>query len=162
MHLLQPLVRYWARHTGGRATATSGRRASLGATGTFREGLVLVVPHSGPRPELVGAIAAHIRRSGVRAMASTGWDSFDVRVIGSTIVSGELLTSAYPEGWVQVRIRRRARGWGATVVVAGLAFTSAIDPLAVLIFGTAAVAEVTRGFWRTGPVVRQAVREATR
>ena len=163
MHLLQPLVRCWGRqHRRARNGHEPAPRVSLAATGTFRDGNVLVVPHSGPRPELVGAIAAHIRRSGVRAMASTGWDSFDVRVIGSTIVSGELLTSAYPEGCVQVRIRRRARGWGATVVVAGLAFTSAIDPLAVLIFGSAAVAEITRGFWRTGPVVRHAVREATR
>jgi hypothetical protein len=120
------------------------------------------VPHTGPRPELVAAVAAHIRRSGVRAIASTGWDAFDVRVIGSTIVGGELTTSAYPEGYVQVRIRRRPRAWGTTVVIAGLAFTSAIDPLAVFVFGSAAAAEITRGWWRTGPVVRRAVREATR
>jgi len=98
----------------------------------------------------------------VRAIASTGWDAFDVRVIGSTIVGGELTTSAYPEGYVQVRIRRRPRAWGTTVVIAGLAFTSAIDPLAVFVFGSAAAAEITRGWWRTGPVVRRAVREATR
>ena len=73
-----------------------------------------------------------------------------------------ITTSAYPEGYVQVLIRRRPRAWGTTVVIAGLAFTSAIDPLAVLVFGSAAVAEITRGFWRTGPVVRHAVREATR
>jgi len=47
-------------------------------------------------------------------------------------------------------------------VVAGLAFTSAIGPVAVFVFGAAVVAEITRGFWRTGPVVRHAVREATR
>jgi glycosyltransferase involved in cell wall biosynthesis len=163
MHVLQPLVRCWGRRQRRARTGDeSAPRLALDPTGAFRERRILVVPHSGPRPELVAAVAAHIRRSGVRAMASTGWDTFDVRVIGSTIVGGELVTSAYPEGYVQVRIRRRPRGWGTTVAIAGFAFTSAIDPLAGLVFGSAAVAEITRGWWRTGPVVRRAVREATR
>jgi hypothetical protein len=160
MHVLQPLVRAWARRRPRRAEEPAAG-ATIDRAGTYREGRVLVVPHIGPRAELVGAIAANIRRAGVRASASTGWDSYDVRLLGSATVSGELLTSAYPEGYVQVRIRRRPRGWGATVVIAGLAFTSAIDPLAVLFFSCAAAAEIGRGVWRTGPVVRRAVREVT-
>jgi hypothetical protein len=163
MHVLQPLVRCWGRRgLGARNGDETAPRVSIDLTGSFREGRVLVVPHTGPRPELVSAIAANIRRAGVRAIASTGWDSYDVRLIGSATVSGELMTSAYPEGYVQVRIRRRPRGWGAGAVIAGLAFTSAVDPLAVLLFASLATAEISRGFWRTGPVVRRAVREATR
>ena len=97
----------------GPVAATSrAPRLALDPTVAFRDGRILVVPHSGPRPELVAAVAAHIRRSGVPSIASTGWDAFDVRVIGSTIVGGELTTSVYPEGYVQVRIRRRPRAWG--------------------------------------------------
>jgi hypothetical protein len=85
-----------------------------------------------------------------------------VRLIGSAIVRGDLVTSAYPEGYVQLRIRRRPRGWGVTFVLAGLAFAAAIDPLAALSFGGLAAAETGRGWWRTGPLVRRVVQEAIR
>jgi len=95
-------------------------------------------------------------------MTSNGWDSYDVRLIGSALVRGDLVTSAYPDGYVQVRIRRRPRGWGVTFVVAGLAFAAAIDPLAAFSFCCIAGAETGRGWWRTGPLVRHVVQEAMR
>jgi hypothetical protein len=164
MHVLQPIVRCWGRKRrrirGRDESAPRGR--SCDPTGVFREGRVLVVPHIGPRTDLVEAIAADIRRAGVRVMTSSGWDSYDMRLIGSATVRGDLVTSAFPERFVQVRVRRRPRGWGVTFVLAGLAFAAAIDPLAALSFGGLAAAETGRGWWRTGALVRRVLEEATR
>jgi glycosyltransferase involved in cell wall biosynthesis len=162
MHVLQPIVRSWGRkrrRIRGR-DESAPRGGGFDATGVSRKGRVLVVAHTGPRTELVEAIAAHVRRAGVRVMTSNGWDSYDVRLIGSALVRGDLVTSAYPEGYVQVRIRRRPRGWGVTFVVAGLAFAAAIDPLAAFSFCCLAGAETGRGWWRTGSLVRRVVLEA--
>lgn len=154
MHVLQPLVRGWGRRRRRfRRGDESAPRVELETTGASRKGRVVVVPHDGPRTELVEAIAARIRRAGVRALTSSGWEPYDVRLIGSAMVSGDLVTSAYPEGYVQVRIRLRPRGWGVTFALAGLAFAAAIDPLAILAFGIFAAAETGRGLWRVGPLV---------
>jgi hypothetical protein len=163
MHVLQPLVRRWGRsRRRNRGVEGVPPRVALNVTGVLRQGCVQVIPHAGPRAELVGAITAHIRRAGVRVMTSSGWDAYDARLIGSAIVTGDLVTSAYPEGCVQVRIRRRPRGFGVTFVLAGLVFAAAIDPFAVLGVCCIAAAETCRGLWRTGPLVRRVVLEATR
>ena len=151
MHVLQPLVRCWGRRQRRpRAGDESAPRLALDPNVAFRDGRILVVPIPGPARSSSPPLPRTFVARGCAAIASTGWEAYDARVIGSTIVGGELATSAYPEGYVQVRIRRRPRAWGATVVIAGLAFTSAIDPLAVFVFGSAAAAEITRGWWRTG------------
>lgn len=163
MHVLQPLVRCWSRWRRriGRGDE-SAPRVALETAGASWEGRVLVVAYAAPRTDLVGAIAAHIRRAGVRVVTSSGWDSYDIRLIASSTVSGDLVTSAYPEGFVQVRIRRRPRWWGVAFVLAGLGFAAAIDPLVVAGFGCLAAAETGRGLWRTGPLIRRVMQEATR
>jgi hypothetical protein len=130
--------------------------------GIVRRGGALLVPHSGPRAPFVTILGDRIRATGMRVVASTGWETYDLRLVGSLTLHGDVVTSAYPEHHVQVRVRRRVRVSGLALTLAGLGFAAVVGPEAVLTVGALAAVDAGRGVWRTGPLVRRVVTGSTR
>lgn len=159
LHLAQPLCR-----AGGRLWhAASASRDLAPATPLPTPVIevapgVLLMPADRPRADLAATIVAHLRRAGLRVIPTTGWEDYDARIIGSALVTGDLVTSAYPQGSVQLRVSRRLRLWPALgfAVLIGIAAFVAPPAAAVLVF--AAVGELMRGLWRTGKLVSRVVR----
>jgi glycosyltransferase involved in cell wall biosynthesis len=144
-HLLQPLVRWWAR---SRHRQVAHRDLKFGAslpTAVRRvRGGVAVVPEDRPRSELAGALVDALRRRGIRAVTPSGWEEYDARLLLSPLLYGELQTSSHPEGFVQIRIRTRPRWQAIMVVVAAGLAVSLITPILLTLMVIPA-ASLTRG-----------------
>ena len=97
LHLLQPVFREWGR-LGAEADARRELPRLPAAPGpALKHGRdVLLVPLDRPRAELVAWVVAELRRAGLRIEAVTGWEDYDARLIGSSLVCGELRTSGHP------------------------------------------------------------------
>jgi hypothetical protein len=123
-HLLQPLVRWWARSRQRPVARRDVPPGKLPAPLRRLRGGVVVVAEDRPRSELAAALVGALRHRGIRATAPSGWEDYDARLVLSGLVYGELQTSSHPEGFVQIRIRTRPR-WQAiaAAVAAGLAIT---------------------------------------
>jgi hypothetical protein len=119
-HLLQPLARTWGRiRYRGQAWKDLPRRQPLPVP-CLRVGHgLLVMPEDRPRPDLAMAVISEFRRSGVRVVPAGGWEDYDARLLASTFVFGDLQTSSYPTGFVQLRIRSRLR-WVRLATAAAL------------------------------------------
>ena len=163
MHLLQPLARTWGRvrHT---RPARRARRPELDITGpVVRHGRrALLFALDRPREEIAAGVVACLQRVGVRVEPPTGWEDYDARFAGSTLVAGELVTSAYPEGCVQLRVRRRPR---VARVIASLGLITAsafLSPIVAGVIAAVATTDVVRGLSRTGPLVHRLVEGAMR
>ncbi|HEY8772364.1 MAG TPA: hypothetical protein VIM66_04255, partial [Candidatus Limnocylindria bacterium] len=147
-HLLQPLVRYWARsrHRNIAHRNLDSHQELPAAIRRVRRGVV-VVPEDRPRSELAAALVDALRRRGIRTMHPSGWEDYDARLLLSGFVYGELQTSSHPEGFVQVRIRMRPRPQPlAAAVIAGAAAVVFSPVLAVLLLVPAA--SFARGAFR--------------
>jgi glycosyltransferase involved in cell wall biosynthesis len=109
-HLMQPLVRSWARsrHRHVAISGLEGAEQLPAAVKRVRGGIV-VVPEDRPRSELAAALIDSMRRRGIRAMTPSGWEEHDAQLLLSNSVYGELQTSSHPEGFVQVRVKARAK-----------------------------------------------------
>jgi hypothetical protein len=148
-HLLQPLVRYWARRRHREvARRTVASKGNLPKAVRQVGGGVVVVAEDRPRAELAASLVEALRGRGIRAIYPNGWEDYDARLLLSALVLGELQTSSHPEGFVQVRIRIRPRAFqlvgGAALSVAGAALVS---PLLALLLVPGA-ASVVRGATR--------------
>jgi glycosyltransferase involved in cell wall biosynthesis len=159
MQLLQPIVRLWSRvRSRPDARRSLEPRARISGPPTRLPRGVMLVPHEGPRAELAAGVIAEVHRAGIRVLPASGWEDHDGRLLGSMLVAGDLVTSAYPEGFVQVRVKRRPRL--VPLLFAAAAGTAwAVSPLIALGVGIAVAADVARGIWRTGPVIRRTLRE---
>lgn len=159
---LQPIVRLWGRWHAGR-TAWRDLPQEVPLPGSLRRlpRTTLLLPTDRPRPELTHGVIANLRRAGMRIESATEWEDYDARLIASSLVAGELLTSGYPEGSVQLRVRRRVRAGNLLITLVGAICGWLISPPAGVAVLGVAVFEVVRGLWRTGPLVRRIVRRAT-
>ncbi|WP_052664328.1 glycosyltransferase [Nitriliruptor alkaliphilus] len=159
LHLGQPLVRLWGRWKG----VPEARRdlpscAPLPGPVTHLDGGVLLLPATGPRAATTAAIVDVLRRDGVRVLAATGWEDHDARLVGSATLVGDLVTSAHPEGCVQIRVRLRARSGRLAAGTAAAVATSLLGLGAVSLVILAALAvETLRGAVRVGPRSRRAI-----
>jgi hypothetical protein len=99
-----------------------------------------------PRAELAGDVIAGLRTAGLRVLPVNAWDDVDATIVGSTLVVGELTTSAHPEGWQQLRITSRIRVRRVSGVAAAVAALTVLAwPLAV-VAAVIGVAEIARGW----------------
>jgi glycosyltransferase involved in cell wall biosynthesis len=143
MHLLQPLVRLWGRQ---RHRSISWRQlpplAPLPGPVSRIDRGTLLFPDERPRADFAAAVVAQLRHGGLRLLAPSGWEDHDSRILASGLVYGDLLTTAHPEGAVQLRIRRGVH-WrrAVTAMAAVVAVTLISVPLSVVALG--AVAGVT-------------------
>jgi glycosyltransferase involved in cell wall biosynthesis len=162
-HLLQPLVRYWARRRNrDLARRTINNHARFPAAVRRVRGGVVVVPEDRPRSELAAALTDALRAQRIRAMHPSGWEDYDARLLISGLLYGELQTSSHPEGFVQVRIRMRPRRKRlAGVALATAAATLLVTPLSALLVLPAA-ASIVRGAVRARRLPARVLGETAR
>lgn len=134
-HVLQPLVRYWARarhrHVALRELSQSHELPPV--VDQVRGGIV-VVAQDRPRAELVSALLAALRHRGIRTMAPSGWESCDAQLVLSPWVRGELQTSSHPEGFVQVRVKARPRRRMLAIAAVVATATTIVSPVLAVVF----------------------------
>ena len=136
-HLLQPLVRYWARNRHRPLARRSvDMREDLPPPVKSLGGGVVVVPEDRPRAEIAAALVNALRNRGIRAICPDGWEDYDARLLLSPLLYGELQTSSHPEGYVQVRIhprlRRRTLVASLAVVTGAVVITPVLATLLVI------------------------------
>ena len=139
-HLLQPLVRYWARSR-HRPLALRGLDSPQHLPPAVQRvaGGVVVVPEDSPCSELATALVDALRSRGIRALHPSPWEDCDARLLLSACVYGKLQTSCHPEGFVQVRIRPRPRRRSLVASVVAFIVAAAVAPdLAALVVVPAA------------------------
>jgi hypothetical protein len=96
----------------------------------------------------------------VRTLGSSGWEPYDARLVGSSFVYGELVTSSAPVGWVQLRIRSRLRPLPLAVLAVVAVVALLGHPLAGAAVALLGVLELARGFARTRTVLDRALDHA--
>jgi len=161
LNALQPLVRTWGRMANRRVARKDIPGADPLPAGIQRSGRgVLMMPEDRSRADLAGALIAHLRRAGTRVIPACGWEDYDARVVGSSFLYGDLITSSHPIGCVQLRVRRRVRRILTPVAAFAMVALLVISPPAGAIVVIAGFLEIGRGMWHTGPRIRRVVRAA--
>src|SRR5438132_1674504 len=154
----QPLVRSWGRvRYGGPARRDLPPQPALPVLVRSVSGRVSVLAHDRPRAEIAAGIVAALRRVHVRLLPATGWEDHDGEVIASSLVRGKLVTSAHPVGCVQVRVRRRFLRFRLAVTALAAMMLTVVAPAAGLAVAGVACLEVTRGVWRSGPMIHRVI-----
>ena len=159
--LAQPVVRHWGRAT----TAAAARRdlPPVELPGPVRRlpGGAVAVPAEGDRAATTERIIAALRRAGLPVAAAGDWEARDGVVTASALVAGDVVTSGFPAGFVQVRVRRRLRTGAAAVALAAVAAgAAAAGPRAALAVAAVCAADVAVGIRRSGGRVRAALETA--
>jgi glycosyltransferase involved in cell wall biosynthesis len=156
LHLLQPLARWWGRWRHRLAAYQDMPKAvDLPATvGKTKRGIVTL--HSDqPRPVLAAGIVDVLRRAGVVVLPVTGWEDHDGHVVGSLLLSGQLLSTAHMEGTTQVRVRRKPRWRLVGAVALGALAASVVSPWTAAALAAVAAVDLTWGLYRIGPRIRR-------
>jgi glycosyltransferase involved in cell wall biosynthesis len=159
MHLLQPIVRTWGR-VRSRELARQHLSPAAAIPGPVRKvgNGVLLFPATCARADAAGAIVENLRRTGLRIVPDSGWEDHDARIIGSTFIRGDLVTSAHPIGSIQLRIRRRPRWAHVSVFGAATVLCLIISVWLGLAVAALGMLDAIMGIWRTGGLVRRTVR----
>ncbi|TMG08070.1 MAG: glycosyltransferase [Chloroflexi bacterium] len=157
LNLGQPVARAWGR---ARNRALARRSAVAvpeiaGPIQSLGRGLFLM-PEKRPRAELAENIVQRLRRTGMRVVPPTGWESHDALVMASALIGAELVTSAHPPGWVQLRIRRFLRWKSVSVFAVLIGLAALTDARLAVALAVIAAADMALGAWRTGPGLRRA------
>jgi O-antigen biosynthesis protein len=162
LNLLQPLSRSWGRlRSNGPARKDLPALPALPGPVTRAKARVLLLPADRPRPEVAADIVTVLRRAGLRMDTPTGWEDHDGLIRASNLVRGELVTSAYPEGVIQVRVGRHVR-WGLLAVSAAVAVTTGMFSVALgILLGAVCALDGAVGLWRLGPRARRSILAAT-
>jgi hypothetical protein len=92
--------------------------------------------------------------------SSGPWDEFDAVLHGSTLVAGRLVTSAHPEGAMQLRVDPRLRRIPTVAMLCAILILATTVPIAAAALTAAGAVEIGRGLWRVGPRARRAVHGA--
>ena len=156
MTLLQPLARAGGRlrhRAPARRDLPPGDRLPWPVTELRRH--MLLFPEDRPRADLAAAVVTLLRRNGMRVIEATGWEDYDARLIGSSLVRGDLVTSSHPVGSVQMRVRRRLCWPRLVTLVTLVTLVGVVDALPAALLGLLMIVEVGRGLWRTGGLVRR-------
>jgi glycosyltransferase involved in cell wall biosynthesis len=164
LHLAQPVPRLWGllRESRRSRRERNGRYHDLRVAGPVQHlpGGVLLLPLAEPRASYVPKLTACLHASGIRTAITGPWEDHDAVVSGSSLVDGKLVTSAHPEGTVQLRIDPRPRLVRLIVPVCVIGILAAIVPLAAAAVAALTAVEAGRGLWRVGPASRRAVQRA--
>jgi hypothetical protein len=108
------------------------------------------MPERRPRPELAETIVQLLRKSGMRVVPPTGWEAYDALVLASAFVRAQLITSAHPQGWLQLRMRRSLRWKPLLLAASAIALVAAADPRLAMALAVGCALNVALGLWRTG------------
>lgn len=148
LHLAQPFVRLWGRYHRNRVPHLPHAAMPTLPKPVLHLGRRHVLfPAERPRDELAADLVAGLRSEGLRVLPIDAWNEVDATVVGSVLVAGDLVSSAHPDGFQQLRLdtrlrRHRALAW--TAASAGLVIFA--WPLAVLgvVLGACSL---LRGWW---------------
>jgi glycosyltransferase involved in cell wall biosynthesis len=154
-HLLQPLVRTFARareQVFGDRAANGGFR--LPEPRRLPDGVLLFAVEAG-RPALVARLVGALRTAGVRVLVPSGWEDYDARLRASLTLAGDLLSSAHPEGWVQVRVRTRVRRRATVLWLTAAALAWVAGPIPGAAVTAAFAADFGRGTFNLSVKVRR-------
>ena len=122
-------------------------------------GGAVLLPEDRPRPEVAAAIVGAVRHEGFRVTPATGWEPRDARLLLSTLVAGDLLTSSHPPGTIQVFVRPGLRVARMTAAVLVLVVLAGLAPLAAAVGLLVAGADLTRGWWLARRRLPRLIRE---
>jgi len=155
LNLLQPVARAWGR---ARNRSLARRKAiaapALGPIQSLGRG-VFLMQEKRPRPELAENVVQLLRKAGMRVVPPTGWEAYDALVLASLLIGAEVITSAHPPGWLQLKVRRYVR-WKMALVAGGAIIVAALmDPRLALALGVVTLVNAGWGIWRTGPGLRR-------
>jgi GT2 family glycosyltransferase len=154
--LLQPIARMWGRlRGGGAASDDDGLGSGLRPARTVGRSVVIA---GGDRVDVVRAAMRRLRRVGLVAAPASPWADHDAAFDASLAVRAHLVSSAYPEGFVQLRVRRRMRPAGFAIACLALAIALIAPPLVLPVALICAV-DVGIGYWRSGPRARRVLME---
>ena len=148
MTMLQPVARSW-----GRSRSRRPAREELPATPVshddFRKvpgGIEVVTERE--RGAFMTDLVARLRRLGVRVAPGSGWEEADARLLVSPLLAGDLVSSAFPEGTIQLAVRTVPRpsrmGPALAVCVALFLGRPAFGAVAASLF----LVELGRGYLR--------------
>ena len=90
----------------------------------------------------------------------TGWEDHDARILASGTLVADVVTSAWPQGCLQVAIRRRPRAGRDVLLGAATAAACLVAPLLGSVCLVLLGADVARGWWRSGPLCRRVIEKA--
>jgi hypothetical protein len=121
-----------------------------------------LLPLAGPRAELAPLIISCLGTSGLGVASGGPWEDFDATLYASSLITGTLVTSAHPEGSVQLRIDSHPRVGRLAVLTGMIAVLAGLAPLAAALLAAAGATEIARGLWRAGPRARRVVERAAR
>ncbi|HEX4862601.1 MAG TPA: glycosyltransferase [Acidimicrobiales bacterium] len=156
LHLLQPVVRLQ-----GRLKAAEHAHGSIPPDGPLpspvsrASGGTLVFPADGMRDRFVATLIGRADLGNGRLRAAGGWADHDASLKGSVLVSGKLISSDHPVGWVQLRVRRSVRRPPLAALVLGAAILAAIQPPAAVALCVLGFIDAARGYWRSGALIRR-------
>jgi hypothetical protein len=150
----QPLVRAWGRTRNRAAVLQSPVQTAVVPRPTGRGAKrVLVYDADRDRAALATALIVLLRAGGLPVVAATGWEDHDARFGAGPFVRGEMITSDYPSGCIQVRVRRRVRASAVVAVVIGAGEALSVSGALFAAVVATAVLATLHGLWRTGPLV---------
>jgi hypothetical protein len=119
---------------------------------------MVMLPADRARADMTAAIITDLRHNGLSVTTATGWEAFDAVLTGSTLVAARLMTSGFPTGYVQVKVMRRFRLIPLFLTALTVAAALRLSVLACAVILALAAAELARGVWRTGPLVRRTIK----
>jgi glycosyltransferase involved in cell wall biosynthesis len=144
-HLLQPLARLcgWLQEQAVRSRDGAAARQLPPVHPAMRG--VFIFPDLVGRPALVASIVSAFRATGMRVFVPPGWEPFDARVSAGLLLTGELVSSAHPEGFVQVRVTLKPRPLPAVVAAVLLLVAWLLSFPAGIAVSVLVAAELVRG-----------------
>ena len=114
-----------------------------------------MLPEKRPRTELAENVVQLFRKVGMRVVPPTGWEPYDALVLASLLIGAEVITSAHPPGWLQLKIRRYVRWKMALVAGVAIVVATLMDPRLALALAIVTLVNAGWGIWRTGPGLRR-------
>jgi glycosyltransferase involved in cell wall biosynthesis len=162
MHLAQPVVRTCARWRENRLSRREPPQYARlpGPVQQLAHG-VLLIPADRSRAQLASDLVGDLRRAGIPVIVPSGWEDHDASLVASWLVVGELVTTSYPVGCMQIRVRRKVRLMRLAVALGFTGLCAVASPWIAVACLVGMSADVIRGHRLTARV-RLVVEEATR
>jgi cellulose synthase/poly-beta-1,6-N-acetylglucosamine synthase-like glycosyltransferase/exo-beta-1,3-glucanase (GH17 family) len=148
MTMSQPIARTWGRSR-ARRPAREDLPAPDGAEPVLRRvdgGLEAVTWED--RSAFMSRVIAGLRRKGVHVVVGSGWDGADATLLLSWAVEGALVSSAYPEGTIQLALRTKLRVRRMVVAVGADALLAVLSPWAGAVAVVVVLAALVKGVWQ--------------
>jgi GT2 family glycosyltransferase len=148
LSMLQPLVRTMGRlTTSAEAARELAHPTRLPGPAARRAGGTVLLPMHGSRADLMTNLMAHLRHSGLQVAPPTGWEDHDFKIVGSLLVTGDVLSTSHIAGAVQIRVRLRPRVVPILGLLALMAGVAVAAPAGAGLVALAGLAEIVRGTW---------------